>query len=64
MIVRLIVALGRSLDLTLVAEGVESVGIWQWLAGLGIEHCQGFAIARPMPSDRVVDWLKGYRPPI
>jgi len=63
-IVRLIVALGRSLDLTLVAEGVESVGIWQWLAGLGIEHCQGFAIARPMPSDRVVDWLKGYRPPI
>ena len=30
---------------------------------VGIEQIQGFAIARPMPSDHVVDWIRGYTPP-
>jgi EAL domain-containing protein (putative c-di-GMP-specific phosphodiesterase class I) len=62
-IVKAIAALGKSLGLTLVAEGVENVATWRWLRELGIERCQGFAIARPMPSDRVLDWLQGYRSP-
>lgn len=63
-IVRAIAALGASLGRTMVAEGVEDVDGWRWLAGLGIERCQGFAIARPMPSDRVLDWVSGYAPPV
>ncbi len=63
-IVKAIAALGKSLGLTLVAEGVENVATWRWLRERGIERCQGFAIARPMPSDRVLDWLKGYRSPV
>ncbi len=63
-IVRVIVAIASSLGLTTVAEGVESLAVWHWLAALGIERCQGFAIARPMPSDRVLGWLAAYRPPI
>jgi EAL domain-containing protein (putative c-di-GMP-specific phosphodiesterase class I) len=63
-IVKAIAALGKSLGLTLVAEGVENVATWRWLRELGIERCQGFAIARPMPSDRVLDWLHGYRSPV
>ncbi|MGE3268222.1 MAG: EAL domain-containing protein [Chloroflexota bacterium] len=63
-IVRAIAALGGSLGLTMVAEGVESMPIWRWLAAQGIEQCQGFGIARPMPSDRVLDWLGAYTPPV
>lgn len=63
-IVRAIAALGKSFDMTLVAEGVESVATWRWLREAGVERCQGFAIARPMPSDRVLDWLRGYRSPV
>jgi EAL domain-containing protein (putative c-di-GMP-specific phosphodiesterase class I) len=47
-----------------VAEGVENVATWRWLRELGIDRCQGFTIARPMPSDRVLDWLRGYRSPV
>lgn len=63
-IVKAIAALGKSLGLTLVAEGVENLATWRWLRELGIERCQGFTIARPMPSDRVLDWLRGYRSPV
>jgi EAL domain-containing protein (putative c-di-GMP-specific phosphodiesterase class I) len=63
-IVRVIVAIAKSLGLTTVAEGVESPAVWHWLVGLGIERCQGFAIARPMPSDRVLGWLASYTPQI
>jgi EAL domain-containing protein (putative c-di-GMP-specific phosphodiesterase class I) len=61
-LVRAIVGLGRSLNVRLVAEGVETADVWHCLTTLGIERCQGFAIARPMPSDRVLDWLHAYRP--
>lgn len=63
-IVRAIAALGGSLGRSMVAEGVENVACWRWLAELGIERCQGFGIARPMPSDRVLDWVVAYSPPI
>lgn len=63
-IVKAIAALGKSLGLTLVAEGVENVATWRWLRELGVDRCQGFVIARPMPSDRVLDWLRGYRSPV
>ena len=62
-IVRAISALGGSLGLTMVAEGVEDMQGWRGLAARGIERCQGFGIARPMPSDRVLDWLGAYTPP-
>jgi EAL domain-containing protein (putative c-di-GMP-specific phosphodiesterase class I) len=61
-IVRAIAALGGSLGLTLVADGVEDPATWHWLAQQRIERCQGAAIARPMPSDRVFDWLRAYTP--
>jgi EAL domain-containing protein (putative c-di-GMP-specific phosphodiesterase class I) len=63
-IVKAIAALGKSLGLTLVAEGVENLATWRWLREHGIDRCQGFTIARPMPSDRVLDWLRGYRSPV
>ncbi len=48
-IVRAVVALGHSLGLELVAEGVETAEEAQVLAGLRCHHAQGWHFGRPVP---------------
>lgn len=48
---RAIVALGRSLHLTIVAEGIEQTGQLHRLIELGCELGQGYHFARPAPPD-------------
>ena len=50
-LVRTIVAMGRSLGLDLVAEGVESVHQLQVLSDLGCDKAQGYLISHPVPAD-------------
>jgi len=50
-LVRTIVAMGRSLGLDIVAEGVESVHQLQVLSDLGCSKAQGFLISHPVPPD-------------
>lgn len=45
-----IIALGRALNLNIVAEGVETPEQEAFLCAHGCEHMQGFLFARPMPS--------------
>nr|MBX2883579.1 GGDEF domain-containing phosphodiesterase [Granulosicoccus sp.] len=52
-IVRSVVALGKSLDLILVAEGVESRAQMDMIRQLGCEQAQGFLFARPLPLDEL-----------
>ena len=47
-IVRLIVALAKSLKLTLIAEGVEESEQLEFLRALGCDRAQGFHISRPV----------------
>jgi EAL domain-containing protein (putative c-di-GMP-specific phosphodiesterase class I) len=54
-----IIDLAHQLDLTTCAEGVEDRDTWDLLIGLGCDTVQGYAIARPMPADRVPGWLDG-----
>jgi EAL domain-containing protein (putative c-di-GMP-specific phosphodiesterase class I)/ActR/RegA family two-component response regulator len=61
-IVRAIGALAQEMGLTTVAEGVENMEVWEWLHATGIAQAQGYGIARPMPSDQVLDWINAYRP--
>lgn len=53
-IIAAIVALGRTLNLKIVAEGVETVGQREFLTRLGCTSLQGFLLGRPMPADQIV----------
>jgi len=59
-IVTAVVRVGQSLNLAVVAEGVETVEQRQLLGELGCDVVQGFLHARPMPSAAFGRWLLGY----
>jgi len=51
------IALAHSLDLRVVAEGVENNIAYTELARLGCDQAQGFHICRPVPAAELNDWL-------
>jgi EAL domain-containing protein (putative c-di-GMP-specific phosphodiesterase class I) len=53
-----IVALLDNLNLTLIAEGVESAAQLAQLRSLGCEYAQGYYFARPQTAEAVDDWLR------
>src|SRR5438046_8594533 len=54
-----IIALGASLDLDVVAEGIELPEQEESLHGLGCELGQGFLFARPMGTSDLATFLAG-----
>lgn len=58
-IVTAIVALAQTLNLKVVAEGVETVEQQAFLTGLGCNTLQGYLLGRPVPPEKVPD-LKQY----
>ncbi|MGD2117545.1 MAG: EAL domain-containing protein [Chromatiales bacterium] len=58
-IVRLAAAFNRSV----IAEGVEDVQHGLRLIEIGCEYAQGYAIARPMPAEELLDWIRNYEAP-
>ncbi|MES2073310.1 MAG: EAL domain-containing protein [Pseudomonadota bacterium] len=57
-IVSAIVALGQSLDLRIVAEGVETEKQKDFLTLLGCNTLQGYLMGRPMPPDKFIAAIK------
>lgn len=57
-IVRSTIELARSLNLKVVAEGVEDQSTYEWLAGLGCQECQGYYISRPLEVPSFLSWLE------
>jgi EAL domain-containing protein (putative c-di-GMP-specific phosphodiesterase class I) len=53
-IVSAIIALGRTLHLEIVAEGVETVAQRDFLTNLGCNSLQGFLLGRPMPPEELI----------
>ncbi|HDS1734369.1 EAL domain-containing protein [Pseudomonas sp. BP8] len=49
-IARAIIALGRSMQLTIIAEGVENLAQQQFLAAEGCEQIQGYIVSLPLPA--------------
>ena len=56
-IVSAIVQLAHSLDLVVVAEGVENAGQKRFLTSLGCDVMQGMGISPPLAADQMLDWL-------
>lgn len=56
-IAEMVIQLGRSLGLTVVAEGVEDQRQAQVLQALGCPLAQGFLFARPMQAQELYSWL-------
>lgn len=56
-IVEATINLAHSLDLRVVAEGVEDARTLQLLKEMGCDYAQGYFIARPMPVDDCLQWI-------
>ncbi len=50
-VIQAIVALGRALGMTIIAEGVETATQSTFLSRIGIDLLQGFHLGRPMPLE-------------
>jgi len=60
-IVRAIVALARSLNLEIIAEGVETAAQWDFINELTCERAQGYHFSRAIPPNELSDLLMGLR---
>ena len=58
-IIAAIVALGHTLNLEIVAEGVETNEQREFLTQLGCTSLQGYLFGRPMPAGRLIESLSG-----
>jgi diguanylate cyclase (GGDEF)-like protein/PAS domain S-box-containing protein len=56
-IVRSILDLARSLNLTVVAEGVETPEVLDLLDSLGCPLAQGYLFSRPVPGPKLTGWV-------
>ena len=56
-VVRAILRLARSLEIDVVAEGVEDVRVAEKLRDYGCTAIQGFVVARPMPFAELKEWI-------
>jgi EAL domain-containing protein (putative c-di-GMP-specific phosphodiesterase class I) len=61
-IVNSIIQLGKSMELTIVAEGVEDKATLERLKSLRCDHAQGYFISRPISRTDFLEWLANYTP--
>lgn len=55
-----VLTMAERLNIETLAEGVETVGEHALLAQLGCDFVQGFGIARPMPFEKTLDWVRAH----
>jgi predicted signal transduction protein with EAL and GGDEF domain len=63
-LLRGICSLGHAMHMSVIVEGVESLGIAAWLRTVGCDAVQGFAISRPLPAAAFPEWLKRESPSV
>ena len=60
MIVSSTIALAHNLGLTVVAEGVERLAVWNSLKALSCDTIQGFYVSPPLKAEELDAWLHVY----
>jgi len=60
-IARTIIALGRALNLNVIAEGVETMEHQEFLVKEGCDEVQGFRYSRPVPATDFLNFIKSYK---
>jgi diguanylate cyclase (GGDEF)-like protein/PAS domain S-box-containing protein len=55
-----IIALGRTLGLEIVAEGIESEEVLTYLRKQGCHQAQGFHVCKPLSGDELATWYRDY----
>jgi diguanylate cyclase (GGDEF)-like protein len=63
-IVRATIELAHSLDLSVVAEGVEDENAIRRVTSLGAEIGQGYFLSKPVPAEELTEWLTKYTPTV
>ena len=63
-IVRAVVQLAHDMDMTVIAEGIETSQQHELVTELGCDLCQGYYFAKPMPAQQVDSLLAGSRHPV
>ena len=54
------IEVAHRLDMTVVAEGVETLDDWKRLCQLGCDQIQGYFVAKPMPGEMIPEWIKSW----
>lgn len=60
-ITRAIIDLGHALGFRITAEGIETQAQYDFLRNAGCDQGQGYLMARPMPAQRLQEWLEENR---
>jgi len=55
-----IIEMGHELDMTVVAEGVETLEQLQFLRSRKCDIAQGYYFSRPLPGEAFLEWLETY----
>lgn len=58
-----IIALGHSLGMEVIAEGVENLGQARYLRTLQCDVMQGYYVARPLPLEALASFIAGFQAP-
>ena len=59
-IVRIIIQLGRNLNMQVIAEGVESAEQEAYLSAEGCHEGQGYFYSRPLTAAALLEWMRNY----
>lgn len=57
-----VISLADSFNREVIAEGVETTQHGLMLLLMGCDEAQGYGISRPIPAEKLVDWLHNYTP--
>ncbi|ODN66939.1 EAL domain-containing protein [Methylophaga muralis] len=58
LVIQAIIELAHSLDMRVIAEGIEDYATLQFLQKLGCDKAQGYFIGKPVPANQINEWLQ------